>query len=235
MKYCCNKRNKRFVLTNRIKLGFFIVLCGVLMFLIVTDSIIRSIIKDYPMTVATGVMTKMMDSAMDNVLSIAKLEPSDVDDVLYSKDGNVISVETNTTELVKIKTAFSEKLNEKLNEYGNVIQVKIPIGTIIGNEYTLGKGPKISFNLQFSCTVNTELKSVFYDAGVNNTLHSVELNVTNNIYIIIPWGYSSETVETSYIIAETVIVGDVPDAFTNINGADDEITDDIVDHGAKLD
>ena len=36
------------------------------------------------------------------------------------------------------------------------------------------------------------------------------------------------------VVGETAIVGDVPDAFTNINGADDEITDDIVDHGAEI-
>ena len=52
--------------------------------------------------------------------------------------------------------------------------------------------------------------------------------------MIIPWGDNTQTVSTKYIVSETVIVGDVPEAFTNINGADDEITDDIVDHGAKI-
>ena len=88
--------------------------------------------------------------------------------------------------------------------------------------------------MQFTCTVSTDLKSNFIATGVNNTLHTMELYVTTNIYIIIPWGHNCKSVTTKYILSETVIVGDVPEAFTNINGANDEITDDIVDHGAEI-
>lgn len=235
LKYCCQKRKKRFLFSKKIKIGISFILIGIILLLIIADGIVRSVISDYPMNVSAGIITKMMDNAMDDALINTNISPKAVDKVIYDSNGKVISVETDTTQLIKIKTEFTNTFYSLLKEYGNIIKVSVPIGTLIGHEYTIGRGPKISFNLQFTCTVNTELKSVFTDAGVNNTLHTMELQVTNHIYVIIPWGHNSKTVSTKYIVSETVIVGDVPEAFTNINGADDEITDDIVDHGAKLD
>ncbi len=209
-------------------------LLGVFLLLIFADGVVRSVISDYPMNISSGIITKMMDKAMDTVLADANISPSTVDNVIYDKNGKVLSIETDTTKLIKIKTEFTKVFASLLNEHGNTVKISVPIGTLIGHEYTIGRGPKITFDLQFTCTVNAELKSLFTDAGVNNTLHTMELWVTNHIYVIIPWGHNSKTVSTKYIVSETVIVGDVPEAFTNINGANDEITDDIVDHGAKI-
>lgn len=234
LKYCCQKTKKRFFIPKKIKIGITFLLLGVLLLLIVADGIVRSIISDYPMNISSGIITKMMDKAMDEALLNSDISPSKIDNVIYDKNGKALSIETDTTKLIKVKTEFTKTFTSLLREHGNIVKISVPIGTLIGHEYTIGRGPKISFNLQFTCTVNAELKSNFSDAGVNNTLHTMELQVTNHIYVIIPWGHNSKTVSTKYILSETVIVGDVPEAFTNINGADDEITDDIVDHGAKI-
>lgn len=233
MRYCCTKTYKSNKRRKKIKIGVALVLCGVLILLILADSVVRSVISNYPMTVAAGKMTEMMDKAMDNVLSKSTLNPTAVDTVKYDENGQVLSVETNTTELTKIKTAFMAELKNLLNEQGDIFKVSIPIGTLIGHEYTLGRGPRITFDLQYSYTVNTELSSTFYEAGINNTLHSIELNVTNKINIIIPWGHSSTKVSTKYILAETVIVGKVPDAYTGVYGVGDDVADNIFDHGAQ--
>ena len=234
LKYCCQKNKKRFCVPKKLKIGLTFLFVGILLLLILADGVVRSVISDYPMNVSAGIITKMMDKAMDTALSDASISPNTVDNVIYDENGKILSIETDTTKLIKVKTEFTKAFTSLLNKQGNIIKISVPLGTLLGHEYTIGRGPKISFNLQFSCTVNAELKSNFSDAGVNNTLHTMELQVTNHIYVIIPWGHYSQTVSTKYIVSETVIVGAVPEAFTNINGADDEITDDIVDHGAKL-
>ena len=234
MKYCCQKAKKQIKISKKFKVGLSLILSGLLMLLILADGIVRDVISGYPMNFSAGIITKLMDTAMDEVLKNENISPNDIDNVIYDKNGNVLSIETDTTKLLKIKTDYTEKLISDIREYGDIITISVPIGTIIGNEYTIGRGPKISFDLQFTCTVSTDLKSNFIATGVNNTLHTMELYVTTNIYIIIPWGHNCKSVTTKYILSETVIVGDVPEAFTNINGANDEITDDIVDHGAEI-
>lgn len=206
---------------------------GLLALLIVADGVIRHIIRGYPMSVATGVMLEMMDRAMENVLDDNLPNPNAIDKVKYGTDGMVLAVETNTSDLNGVKTAFSNELSKLLNEYGNTITVQVPLGTLIGNEYTIGRGPEIKFKLRYSWTVRTDLNSTFYEAGINNTLHSIEMNVTNTIFIIIPWGNSVKDVNTKYILAETIIVGKVPDAYTGVYDGSGEIVDDIFDHQAS--
>lgn len=215
-------------------MGIALVLCGTVALFFLGSSFLRSVISNYPMTVATGKMTEFMDRAMDNVLVSTNLNPSTVDNVKYDKNGQVMSIETNTAALTKIKTEFMAELEKLLAANGDILKVSLPIGTLIGHEYTLGRGPRITFNLQYSYTVNTNLSSTFYEAGINNTLHSIELNVTNEINIIVPFGISSAKVSTKYIIAQTAIVGKVPDAYTGVYGADDDVIENIFDHEAKI-
>jgi len=150
-------------------------LLGITLLLFFVDGVVRAVISDYPMTVSSGVITKMMDAAMDEVLASTDALSSSIDKVNYDANGKPLTVEANSANMIKIKTQFTSVFSSMLKKHGNIIKVSVPIGTLIGHEYTIGRGPKISFNLQFSCTVNTELKSSFFDAGVNNTLHTTAL------------------------------------------------------------
>lgn len=232
MRYCCTDVKRRRRNVKRLSISISMVLVGTLILLIVADGVIRSVIRGYPMSVASGVMLEMMDEAMEKVLAEKKFNPNTIDNVRYGEDGSVLSVETNTSDLNLVKAAFSNELAKILKKYGNVITVRVPIGTLIGNEYTIGRGPEVTFRLKYSYSVRTDLNSTYYEAGINNTLHSIELNVTNTVFIVMPWGNNSKDVSTKYILAETVIIGKVPDAYTGVYDGSGEIVDDIFDHQA---
>jgi sporulation protein YunB len=232
LRYCCTEVKKRKCSPKKISISLSLILVGLLILFIVADGVVRSIIRGYPMSVASGVMLEKMDEAMEKVLSEKKLNPSAIDKVRYGDDGTVLSVETNTSDLNFVKTCFSKELGKILKEYGNIITVSVPIGTLIGNEYTIGRGPDVTFKLKYSYSVKTELNSTYYEAGINNTLHSIELNVTNTVFIVMPWGNNAKNVRTKYILAETVIIGKVPDAYTGVYDGSGEIVDDIFDHQA---
>lgn len=234
MKFYCTPVKRRKKRIKKRQIGISLILVGTITVLILADTVVRTIIQGYPMSVASGIMTEMMDKAMDNILTEVQLDPSSVDRIQYSESGQVLSIETDTTELNKLKTAFTAELSRLMKDYGDTVTVGVPIGTLIGHEYTLGRGPRIHFDLQYSYSVSTELTSTFYEAGINNTVHSIELTVTNKLFVIIPWGHTTKDITTKYIVAETVIVGAVPEAFTNIYGASDEITDDVIDFGAEV-
>ncbi len=225
--YISNKEKKL-----RVKIGIVLTIIGVLTLLILADGTVRAIIRGYPLRIASGVMLEHMDAAMETVLAKENFSPESIDRVRYDESGAVLSIESDTATLNRLKTAFTKTLGERLKEYGDTITVRVPIGTLIGNEYTVGRGPDIRFDLRYSYAISTDLDSTFYEAGINNTLHSIEMNVTNHLYILIPWGNSSQEISTKYILAETVIVGKVPDAYTGVYDGSGEIVDDIFDHQA---
>lgn len=204
--------------------------------LIMSDYYIRLVIRDYPMTVATGVVQNLMDTAMEKALEDSGTpDMSGVDKVVYDGGQNVMSIQVDTSALNKVKTAFVSELKEVMDHYGEYVNIRVPIGTLIGNEYTLGRGPKVNFKLQLSTTFHTSLQSEFAEAGINNTQHSIYMNVACDLFIIIPWGNVSQTVKTNYIVAQTIIAGKVPEAFTNVFDANGEVTDDLFNYGAVVD
>ena len=199
------------------------------------DGYVRKIIKDYPLSVASVTIQNIMDGAMSDVLSnSASPDMSRIDSVVYDDNNSVVSVEVDTKSLNTVKTAFVKRVKDIIAEKGEYFTVEIPIGTLIGNEYTMGRGPKIPFKLQTSANYKTSLKSEFEDAGVNNTLHTIYLNVDTEIYLLIPWDKTSKTVKTNYILAQTVISGKVPDAYTNVDNSNEDLTNDLFDYRAEV-
>lgn len=217
---------------RRLLVGVALVLVGCLVLLILADGVVRSIIRGYPMRVAAGVMLEQMDAAMDAVLSKGDYDLTGVDQVRYDDTGAALAIETDTATVNRLKAAFTAELARRLKEYGDTITIRVPIGTLIGHEYTVGRGPQVRFDLRYSYAVSTDLNSTFYEAGINNTLHAIEMDVTNRLFIVIPWGNHSQDVTTKYILSETVLIGKVPDAYTGVYDGSGEIVDDIFDHQA---
>ena len=89
-------------------------------------------------------------------------------------------------------------------------------------------------SLQIDTTLINILKSNFYSAGINQVLHQILIEVKYDGFILIPWFRESFSDKTDYIAAQTVIVGVVPDAFTNvIESEPEQITGDIFDFSAE--
>ena len=92
-------------------------------------------------------------------------------------------------------------------------EVKIPLGTFSGTEILNGHGPKVSVKVSMSGGVATDFKSEFVAAGINQTKHRLYLDVVTDALALIPGYPVDTTVSTSFLIAETIIVGDVPTLF----------------------
>ena len=81
----------------------------------------------------------------------------------------------------------------------------------------------------------SKLLSNFASAGINQTLHRIILKVSVNVYLVMPWYRASSSVEAEFILAETLIVGKVPDAYTVVIETDEEgeLSGIVNDYGAQ--
>ena len=179
--------------------------------------------------------TLFLNATNISVVEILKDENISYDSIaMLSKDseGCVKSLEINTNKINLLKSLISNKASDYLinREYYDLF---IPLGSLLGSEYTLGMGPRIKFKMQATCTVFVDFKSAFYSAGINQVLHQILIKIKINGNILMLECSDTFSVETSVIAAETVIVGITPDAFTNvIEGAGtSSIVGDIFDYG----
>ena len=126
--------------------------------------------------------------------------------------GKVTALQADTVLLNQIKSSITEQTMNRLKELSSN-KLSIPLGSLTGWNILSGKGPPVAFRLMPESVVNINLYHEFSQAGINQTLHRVYLQIDMEISAIIP-GFSMQTeVSTNMELGQTVIVGEVPGYF----------------------
>ena len=176
--------------------------------------------------VLEGLASARVESAAARAMNEAILE------VLGSAStGELLSAQASNEGHVSLLTADAGKLNllaadcaaaaqrriQDLGEQG----VSVPLGTLSGVPLLAGLGPRLSFQFTPVGMVQSSFHSEFRSAGINQTLHRITLQLTGTVRVVLPGRSYSVTVLTQAPVAENVIVGDVPEAYTNVANTDD--------------
>lgn len=174
--------------------------------------------------------TEVINLGIKNVLEDSG-KYSDVVKVTYDGESRVVSLSTDTLALNRIKTEVSLRILEILSEEGRGT-LNIPIGNLTGMYLLSGRGFPLSIRLIPTDSVLVETDSSFTEAGINQSRHKICLKVTVRLGVIILGRHNTVEVCDSTVISDTVIVGRVPDSYTDIEKIDDETLGDIVDFKA---
>ena len=137
--------------------------------------------------------------------------------ITYNEQGKIIAVSANIIELNKLSSQISYKIQEKLNNIDKV-SVEIPITSMIGLNVFSGYGPDISIKLLPMGNIETKFDTKFASEGINQTKHTIYMNILSNITGVAPFIGSSVQCNSTVTIAETIIVGDIPATYYNIEG-----------------
>ncbi len=163
-----------------------------------------------------SMMSDCANAAVNRAVKENGIEYDDIIRVARDGNNNITSLQTDIIKLNEIRTEIDYLFSEEMNKSPHIF-LEIPIGTIIGNEYTVGRGPKLNFKLDLSVNTSTGYTSKFYAAGINQTLHQICVEVSGSAYLLSPWYKTSIDFSTSYIVAETVITGIVPETMADLN------------------
>lgn len=124
-------------------------------------------------------------------------------------DGRVLSVTSDVMKMNAFKAKTILDIQKQLDGEEDS-SVKIPIGTLIGGNLFHGLGPALSLKVTLAGNVQADFKSTFESAGVNQTRHRIYLSVGTSVYSFLPGINSTTDISTDVLVAETVIVGEVP-------------------------
>ena len=126
----------------------------------------------------------------------------------------VTAVETNSVALSRLQAELTHEVNDRLQNREPCF-VRLPAGTFTGSYFLTGRGPLVSFRVIPASGVDTELRHRFESAGVNQTRHSIVLELSVDGLALLPGTRSPFEVRTQIVLAETVIVGVTPDVYAN--------------------
>ena len=137
-----------------------------------------------------------------------------------STESKVYLLQANSLRLNRLAADCSNSAQERIIQLGEQ-GVTIPLGTLSGIPILSGKGPRVTMRFTPAGAVKSAFDSEFRSAGINQTLHRINLKLTATVRVILPGESHTLTVEVAAPIAENIIVGDVPGAYTNVANEED--------------
>lgn len=136
--------------------------------------------------------------------------------IFFEKDlnGKITALKTNMSEVNRLKTDILNIINDEILDL-DVHDIGIPLGSIILPELLSGKGPVIPVKVISISNSDASFTSNFSEAGINQTLQQLTMNVSVDVTILVMNRTETFTVTSQVVVAETIIVGAVPDTFIN--------------------
>lgn len=175
----------------------------------------RPMIYQTAVSNAESLSLKLTDMAVAEVLDGERISYGDIVELTADDAGAVKSLEIDPREINLLKTEISSKVSELVAK-NSECPVTLPLGTIIGGDYINGLGPRLHFPMQITATAYVNFKSNFTAAGINQVLHQILIEIKVEGVVLSAASRYPFSTQTSAIAAQSVIVGAVPDAFTNV-------------------
>lgn len=173
------------------------------------DCRIRPLITSVAANRAKVVSSAVINEVVLNEISKLDINYSDIISLEKDPCGRICAINTNMKTINSLKTAVCLAVQEKIS-YIKKDDFNIPLGTLTGTELLNGRGPKIPLKISLSGSVKADFRSCFETGGINQTKHQLYLDVSTNIFALIPGYPTTTSIDTSILVAETVLIGDVP-------------------------
>lgn len=198
----------------RILLIFGLIACVVLLLLRSKyDAVMVSLTK----TQVTNSTSDLINDAIAQQIASGKIEYDRI--VYFEKDlnGKITALKTNIGEVNKLKTDTLNIINDEIlsNEHS---QIGIPLGSLFFPEFFSGRGPEIPVKILSIRNSDANFESTFTQAGINQTMHQLRMCVLIDVSVLVLGETVSFTVSSDVVVAETIIVGAVPDTFLDTGG-----------------
>ena len=217
---------------NRIIIFILVTSIILASFTVYLDYRLRAVVRAFAKSAVKTVVTNCANRASYKVLNELEIDYSSLAKISRNEAGLATTVEIDSATANKVKSYISNEISTMLAAYEEVT-FSVPLFAAFGIYYTTLKWPKLDYTVHITTTVVSDFKSNFKSAGINQVLHQILLEVGLESDIAVLGGNTEQFTITSFIVAETVIVGAVPDAFTSVGHATDEMMEDIFDFGAS--
>ncbi len=219
-----SKRQKRRRRKRKLLFVFFafLLLC-VLLFIHFQRNVTRLLVSISEATMRASTAIAVNDAVYYTLSDEMGYE--DLVTVEADANGNIVAVSANALKINKIArdtASISQSNLKNLSLNG----IPVPLGALTGIEAFAGLGPSIKFRIIPVSSVSCDFSSVFESVGINQTKHSIYLNVIADISIVMPSRTENFAVVTEILVGEFVIVGDIPDTYlqTDIFGNKADLT-----------
>lgn len=167
---------------------------------------------EYAKVYSNNIANEVVNSAVDYVF--VKEEYQSLAKIMENSSENIKAIETDTAKINRLKSAIMQSMQKNIDSHKSDT-VYVPLGSCSNLYFLAGLGPKVPIRIYPVSIVNADFKESFDSVGINQVKHKLYLDVSMKMSFVGMMFAQSDTVETSVLLNETIIVGDTPTYYGN--------------------
>lgn len=193
----------------------------VILVLLVVLALLRSrlypVIRSLAETQVKNTASDLINDAIAEQIAAANIQYDRI--VYFEKDlnGRITALKTNIGEINRLKTDVLNIINDEILSTDES-SLGVAIGSLFLPEFLSGKGPKLPVKILVIRNSEADFYSDFSAAGINQTLHKLNMEVFLDVTVLVLGSTAEFTISSHMVVAETVIVGDVPETYLQTGG-----------------
>ena len=191
----------------------------------------RPIIREFAESTALWTAAQIANDTVAEVLVDHSDLCRSLVQVNYNDRQILSSVTVDSASVNTIKTAVTATVMRRIEDLDR-IPVEIPFGTLFGPQWISGWGPLVILPISMTPNVVSGVSSSLKAVGINQSIYEVQVDVDISLYVVTPGGRSTVKTTVSLPMAQSVILGEVPGALTEVYGDTQDTTGRVFDYGA---
>lgn len=174
-------------------------------------------IRTLAQTQVKNATSDLINDAIDKQIETGNIQYDRI--VYFEKDlnGRITALKTNISEVNRLKTDILNIINDEILAL-DTSDLGVPIGSLFLPEFLSGRGPAIPVHILSIRNSEASFSSNFMQAGINQTLHQINMHVSVDVTVLVLGETENFTISSQVVIAETIIVGQVPDTLLQTGG-----------------
>ena len=197
------------------KKGFIIFICVVVSIIACLFCYAKFVVAPVVWAYGESGVEKMLVVSSNNAISsISIAQYDDLAMINYDNSNKITSIVTNSAKINELANMLATKTQNELDNQSS-LGLNIPIGTCSGISFLAGHGGDISLSVQPHGNVICRFYSTFASSGINQTLHRIWVSVESEANLVLPLGTKTINKQIEYLVAECVIVGEIPNVYFN--------------------
>ena len=207
---------------KKIRFWLLILLAFILLTVVFLHVRVNPLAEELALARITDVASGVINRAVSEQIELGNVRYDNLVEIHRDGNGNIAALTANMREMNRLKTGLLTILDDDLYNISDD-EIAIPIGNLTGVQLLSGRGPSVPVKIVAVSSSDASFRGEFTDAGINQTIHKIMMDVSLDLIVLLPSGTVTAEVSTEVCVAETVLLGPVPGSYTyfSSNSQDD--------------
>ena len=190
---------------------------------------LRPLLESMATTRVSNTVNRIVFEAVNEAIDSGEITYDQLISFEKDNDGRITAVHSNMAACNRLQVEILDIILARIDQV-SARELSIPVGSLPGSALRAGRGPRIKVRMESVGSSSARFENEFTSAGINQTNHRIVLHIDVSVAILLPGFTTATQVSNAVTVAETVIVGTVPDTYTYFSTTPSTYEEDVKDY-----